>query len=80
MFIQPFPALGGLNETGVSVANMYPFLRKWLNFVPTRISNHIHCNVYDEIIYPCQDFNGETSVKIAEKYPAYYLAWGRWII
>ena len=37
-----------------------PFYYHGLTSIPVWISNYIHYNVWDEIIYPFLNFNGET--------------------
>ena len=42
-----------------------PFYWHGLTLIPTGISNHIHHNMWDEIIYPFLNFNG-CSVEVGE--------------
>ena len=53
-FREPF---NGRIVTGISP--LWPLLLTWINFNPW-ISNYIHYNVWDEIIYPFLNFNGAT--------------------
>ena len=63
-----FSGICGIDPTHVYIHSMtlhveiyqWPLLLIWFNFNPSMISNYIHYNVWDEITYPFQNFNGCT--------------------